>query len=431
VPETLGPVLVYTRLAANIRNTRLLMAAFVAILAPVMSGGTVLVMPVVALAAGIVAYVVFGPETVARRLDSMTAELDAIRPDDGPVTLQDLPSSLVWITGGLVSATLIVVTIGFTVVTVFLVSRYGSRMLLRAARAQPVGIAEEPDLVRVVENLCIGAGLPMPGLYVVESLSPNAFATGRDPAHASLVVTRGLLELVDRRELQGVVAHELSHIGNHDTRLTTLLAALVATTSLPLRICLAPVRFMFRTHRGLGVVAAFIASFIGLQMLAVIWTSFTALASEETLQTLPGFMWWWAAHATLVPVYALCVAPVVALFVRQAVSRQREFLADADAVRLTRDPEGLALALVKIGAARGEPLRVGEGSVHLYIVDPTGSRSLLHRVFPSHPRLEDRIELLAKMGSGMPQASLDAAVAAGRQLRQEVALEDTARAAGE
>jgi Zn-dependent protease with chaperone function len=142
-------------------------------------------------------------------------------------------------------------------------------------------------------------------------------------------------------------------------------------------------------------------------------------------------MWWWAAHATLVPVYALCVAPVVALFVRQAVSRQREFLADADAVRLTRDPEGLALALVKIGAARGEPLRVGEGSVHLYIVDPTGSRSLLHRVFPSHPRLEDRIELLAKMGSGMPQASLDAAVAAGRQLRQEVALEDTARAAGE
>jgi hypothetical protein len=148
--------------------------------------------------------------------------------------------------------------------------------------------------------------------------------------------------------------------------------------------------------------------------------SVASLASREAWGGLPALVWWWVAHATFAPAYALVVAPAVALFIRQAVSRQREFLADADAVRLTRDPEGLALALVKIGSAGGERLRVGEGGVHLYIVDPKGGQSLLHRIFPSHPTLNDRIELLARMGSGIPQASLDAAIEAGKQVQQTI-----------
>ena len=420
MPEASEPVLVYARIAENVRKTRLLMASFVILLTPVVSGGTVLILPVASITASIVAYLVFGPESIQRRVDSISAELDAIRPTEGVVQLEDLPSSVVWLTGGLVSAALVIFTLGFVVATAFLISRYGSRMLLRAAHARRVGAAEEPDLVRAIENLSIGAGLPTPSVYIIESPAPNAFATGRDPQDASLVVTRGLLTLVNRRELQAVIAHELSHIGNQDTRLTTLVGALVATTSLPLRICLAPIGFAFRIHRGLGLIGAFMALLVGVQALAVFSLSVTALASEEAWRVLPAFMWWWVAHATFTPAYALVVAPVMALFIRQAVSRQREFLADADAVRLTRDPEGLALALAKIGSASGERLRVGEGGVHLYIVDPKGGQSLLHRIFPSHPPLNDRIELLARMGSGIPQASLDAAIEAGKQVQQTI-----------
>jgi heat shock protein HtpX len=124
-------------------------------------------------------------------------------------------------------------------------------MVLRLARARPVSPDQEPDLIRTVENLCIGAGLP--AIYVVESKAPNAFATGRDAQHASLVVTRGLLTLLNHRELQGVIAHELSHIGNNDIRLSTLLAALVGTMTMPFRICTAPIRSAFAVHWGLGL----------------------------------------------------------------------------------------------------------------------------------------------------------------------------------
>jgi heat shock protein HtpX len=352
---------------------------------------------------------------------SMDAELAAAaRSGDGVVRLQEMPASVLWLTGGLLAAALAVVAVGCAAVIGFLVLRYGARMLLRAAHARPVDAGEEPDLERVVENLCIGAGLPMPRLHLVESPSPNAFATGSDPQRASLVVTRGLLTLVDRRELQGVIAHELSHIGNEDTRLTALLAAVVGMTSLPWRIGLAPLRYAFKGSPAAGVLFTGFALSFGWIVLSGVWMSASYLMSEEVSAELPPFMWWWAAHAMLAPAYALFVAPVVALLIRQRISRQREFLADADAVSLTRDPEGLALALAKIGAAGDDRLRVGEGSVHLYIVDPRGTRSLLHRIFPSHPPLKDRIELLARMGSGIPKAALDAAIEAGRRSRLAV-----------
>ena len=141
---------------------------------------------------------------------------------------------------------LIAVVIGFVAVTMFLIAWYGSNALLRMSGARRVELDGEPELVRAVENLCIAAGLPRPAIYVVESPAPNAFAVGRDSQHASLIVTRGLLTLLDRRELEGVIAHELSHIGNHDIRLSTTLAALVTTLRLPFRFVTAPFRFVFR-----------------------------------------------------------------------------------------------------------------------------------------------------------------------------------------
>jgi heat shock protein HtpX len=418
MPDAMQPLLVYTRVAANVRNSRLLVALFALVLAPVLSAATVLVMPVVSVAGAFVAYALMGPDSIKQWITSTDAQLQASATDSGIARLTDLPESVALLTGAMLLAALVVVTIGCAAVTALLVWRYGARMLLRAARARPLGADDEPALARLVENLCIGAGLPMPRLYIVESMAPNAFAIGRDPEHAVLVFTRGLLALLDRREMQGVVAHELSHIGNQDTRLATMLAALVGTTSLPWRAGLAPLRLVFRANRIAGAMLACVALFVVGTLIEALRFSVSYLMSAEASAELPPFMWWWVAHAMLTPLYALFVAPLAALVIRQAVSRQREFLADADAVRLTRDPEGLALALAKIGAASGEPLRVGEGSVHLYIVDPDGPRSFLHWFFPSHPPLKERLDLLAAMGSGLPQASLQDAIAAGDRMRR-------------
>jgi hypothetical protein len=135
----------------------------------------------------------------------------------------------------------------------------------------------------------------------------------------------------------------------------------------------------------------------------------------------PPLLRWWGLHAMLAPAYAMFVAPVLALVVRQAVSREREFLADADAALLTRDPEGLALALIKVTTASGQRLRVGEGSVHLYFADPFTKGSLIHRLFPSHPPTERRIELLARMGSGISPADLRRAETAGTERAAKIA----------
>ena len=273
-------------------------------------------------------------------------------------------------------------------------------------------------LVQVVENLCIGAGLPFPRIHIIESAAPNAFAMGRNPRDASLVVTRGLLELLDRRELEGVTAHELSHIGNHDIAFNMTLAALVGAVSLPLKVLSAPLRFAFRAGwtPGIAMVFALVAVFGERLVLDPLWTIKGLMYLREYLADIP-YLWWWSVYITIAPLYAVFVTPVVALLIRQAVSRQREFLADADAVLLTRDPEGLALALVKIGAVGGERLRVAESMVHLYFVDPLSKGSWLHVVFPSHPSLEKRVGLLARMGNGIAPAAIQAARDAGARVQ--------------
>jgi Zn-dependent protease with chaperone function len=232
------------------------------------------------------------------------------------------------------------------------------------------------------------------------------------------VVTRGLLGLLDRRELEGVIAHELSHIGNHDIGLSTTLAAVVGTLSLPLRVLSAPFRVAFRRHGAVGVVImVFCLGLVAPWFEMGLFSYLAALTIGVSWQGYPSYLRWWAAYTLIAPTYAVFVAPVVALLIRQAVSREREFLADADAALLTRDPEGLALALVKIGAVGGERLRVGVGTVHLYFVDPLSKGSWLHVVFPSHPSLEKRVELLARMGNGIAPSAIQAARDTGARVQ--------------
>src|SRR5438309_3637686 len=287
-----------------------------------------------------------------------------------------------------------------TVATLRTAWRYRFAML-RTTGATLLTREEEPDLRRIVENLCIGAGLPQPRLYLVHSAVPNAFATGPDPAHASLVITRGLLRLLQPRELEGVVAHELSHIGNQDTRFNTAVAAVVATLRFPIGIVTGIYRFL-ATQPGLGMVFLFgFFGFVGL-MSSMSIVSVALLASLGA----PQWMLWKQVFTTVAPWFVLLGAPAAGLFVRRAISRQREFLADADAVLLTRDPEGLALALAKIEAWPGpRTLNVGPAAAHLCIADPLPLETpWWDAIFPCHPSMENRIELLSEMGNGISES---------------------------
>ena len=239
-----------------------------------------------------------------------------------------------------------------------------SSVALRISGAKEVTKEGEPALIRTVENLCIGAGLPMPKVYLIEDGSPNAFATGRDPEHASIAVTRGLLQKLEPLELEGVLAHELSHIGNHDIRVMTVVVVLVGITALMADFML---RLTFfgagrrSSNRGRGGGSAVIIIY-AVALLGAILT------------------------------------PIAAQAIRFAVSRQREYLADASAALLTRSPDGLARALEKI-AADPDPLEVAnKATAHLYINNPLREhKSFLNNLFSTHPPIEERVRLLRAM----------------------------------
>ena len=248
---------------------------------------------------------------------------------------------------------------------VALVSYYSSsRVALAISQAREVSKDDEPELFRTVENLCIGAGLPMPKVYVIEDGSPNAFATGRDPEHAAIAVTRGLLKKLDKLELEAVIAHELSHVGNYDIRVMTIvvvlvgLSALMADFALRLTFYGAGRRSSNRGRSGGGAVAIIYA----IALLAVILT------------------------------------PIAAQLIRFAVSRQREYLADASGALLCRNPEALARALEKI-SADPDPLEVAnKATAHLYINNPLREhKSFLNGMFATHPPMEERVRLLRAM----------------------------------
>ncbi len=242
---------------------------------------------------------------------------------------------------------------------------YGSTgVTLAISKAHPVTKEEEPDYYRTVENLCIGAGLPMPKLYVIEDPAPNAFATGRNPKVAVMCVTRGLLQKMDHLELEGVCAHELSHIGNYDIRLETMVVVLVGLVAL-----LAD--FMLR------------------------WTIWGAGARPGNRGRSGGSG---VAIVYAVALVAAILAPIAAQLIQLALSRQREYLADASGALLTRYPEGLASALEKI-ANDTEPLaEANKATAHLYIANPLSDHeSWLNNLFDTHPPIQERIRRLRAM----------------------------------
>ena len=242
---------------------------------------------------------------------------------------------------------------------------FSDKIVLKMSHAVPVEKKDNPELYNIVENLAITAGLPLPKIYIVNEEAPNAFATGRNPKHAVVAVTRGLLNRLNKNELEGVIAHELSHIGNRDMLLSTAVVVLVGFISILSDMFLRSMFFGGRRNDKEG----------GGQIQAILMVVGIALA---------------------------ILAPIAATLMQLAISRKREFLADASGVLLTRYPEGLAAALEKI-ANNPTPLLVARNTTsHLWFDDPfthgigDGKKSVswLHKLFMTHPPVEERIKAL-------------------------------------
>jgi heat shock protein HtpX len=241
----------------------------------------------------------------------------------------------------------------------------GDRLMLTASRAKEITHDDAPVLFNVVEEMAIAAGLPVPKVYIIDDSAPNAFATGRDPEHASIAVTSGLLKKLDRDELQGVIAHEMSHVGNFDIRYAMLVGILVGTTVLISDFFLRGLWFGGgRGGRREGGGQAQIIMLVVAILLAIL-------------------------------------APLFARLLQLSISRQREYLADATAVQLTRNPKGLADALQKISRDREVLEAANRATAHLYIVNPIKKFEKRARgLFSTHPPIEDRIKILRQMETG-------------------------------
>jgi len=261
-----------------------------------------------------------------------------------------------WLAGNnwWITAFVLVGSAGYATVQYFVADR--EALALSGARA--VTREEAPRYYRIVENLCITTGTPMPALYVVEDSAPNAFATGRTPERAAITVTTGLFELMTDRELEGVLGHELGHIRNYDIRVSLVVFGLVVAVGLVADILLR-VAFFGGGRRG------------GNNQSQIVFLIFGVVAA--------------------------IVAPLLAALVQAAISRQREYLADATSALTTRDPEGLASALAKLGEY-GRPLAKGNTSMaHLWISNPLRPGAV-QRMFATHPPIPDRIARLEEMG---------------------------------
>jgi len=250
---------------------------------------------------------------------------------------------------------------------------FADSITLAVSKAQEVDKASNQQLYNIVENLCIAAGIPTPKIYVIDDSAPNAFATGRDPKHAVICYTSGILQKLNKTELEGVTAHELSHIGNYDIRLMTLVVVLVGLIALMSNWFL---RFSFFGGRRSNSKDS---GNVGMILFAV-------------------------------GILLAILSPLIATLIKLAVSRQREYLADASGALLTRYPEGLATALEKISADSVPLVEANNATAHLYIVNPFhqdrmeatssgqhGGRSWFAGLFNTHPPIEDRIKRLREM----------------------------------
>jgi heat shock protein HtpX len=258
------------------------------------------------------------------------------------------------------SPTILYVAVVFSFILNFFAYWFSDKVILGLSGAKLIEKKDNPELYRLVENLCITAGLPLPKIYIISSSQPNAFATGRDAKHAVIAVTSGLLEKLERVELEGVIAHELSHIGNKDMLLQTIVVVLV------------------------GFIVILTDFFFRLAFFGNIGRN-----NREGGQVKLVMM--------IVAMILVVLAPLLAQLIKLAISRKREYLADASAVLLTRYPEGLARALEKIQADPGVLNKANNATSHLYIVNPLKGKegkSWLSKLFSTHPPLEERIKKL-------------------------------------
>lgn len=242
---------------------------------------------------------------------------------------------------------------------------YSDKLVLATTGANSVNEKENPVLYHTVENLAIGNGMPMPKVYIINDPSPNAFATGRDPKHAAVAVTVGMLEKLNKAELEGVIAHELSHIKNFDTRLMAITAILVG----------------------------FVAIIADLFMRNLWWGGGRRRSNDDVDAR-------WQLILLIAGIVLALLSPLIATLIQLAVSRKREFLADASGVLLTRYPEGLANALEKISADPRAVRAASNATAHLFIVNPFKNQMVskwLSSLFNTHPPVEERIKILRSM----------------------------------
>ena len=239
------------------------------------------------------------------------------------------------------------------------------KLVMAISGAKQIAKKDNSTLFRIVENLCIAAGLPTPKIYVINDTAPNAFATGRNPKHASICFTTGILQKLDRLELEGVTAHELSHVGNYDTRLMSIISVLV------------------------GLIALLADWF-----LRMMWWGGGGSRDNDNRSS--------GSAIIMVAAIALAIlSPIIAMLIQLSISRKREFMADASGALITRNPDSLASALIKISKDT-EPLEAAnKATAHLYIVNPLKGRKdaigWFAGLFNTHPPIEKRVKALQAM----------------------------------
>lgn len=253
--------------------------------------------------------------------------------------------------------------LGFAFVFNFGIYFFSDRIALRSAKAKPATVSEYPNLHSIVSSLAQREQMPMPAVYIIDSAQPNAFATGRSPKKAAVAVTTGILDLLDYRELEGVLAHELAHVKNRDVLIATIAATLAAALAFLARMAL--------------------------------WSSLGGRRNSNAIVGIIGLV-------------AMILAPIAAAVIQMAISRSREFEADHDGATVTGSPLALASALRKISVGTERvPMNVNPAISQLFISDPLkafGSRGRLGRMgkmFSTHPPMEDRVERLEKMAYGI------------------------------
>ncbi len=257
---------------------------------------------------------------------------------------------------------LVWVAVLFSVISSVASYYWGDKMILAMSGARPADRKKDFDFYTVTENLCIAAGLPKPKLYVIDDTAMNAFATGRDPEHAVVCATTGLLTRLERRELEGVIAHELSHIKNYDIRLLAVVAVLVGTVAF--------LADMFLRH---------------------LWWGGRSRDRDDRNA---------GSILMIVGIVLALVSPLIASLIQLAISRRREFLADASGANLTRYPEGLARALVKLGQDKEVLEAATNATAHLYITNPFKGKAFgawFASLFNTHPPIEERVKILRSM----------------------------------